>query len=92
MADTECIGHFIPVSTALFDKYKTNAQISVRLSNEDTILSTHRDSLPLPVLPKAVCTAHVPPELASHSLIFIAKLYENGCTAYFDKSKSSAIL
>ena len=40
--------------------------------------------LPLPILPEAAHQAHILPRLASHSSISIAKLCDNGCTAYFD--------
>ena len=75
------------INTKLLHQTKSTNPISVRLPNGTAIKSTHQGLLPLTMLPQAARQAHILPGLASHSLISIAQLCDNGCTALFDKQQ-----
>ena len=91
VADTGATGHFMLIKTILLHLRKASNPISVRLPNGTAIQSTHQGLLPLAMLPEAARKAHILPGLASHSLISIAQLCDNGCTAFFDKEQCHII-
>lgn len=65
----------------------TQEGIQVLVPNNATLTLTHTASLNIPTLPAAVWQVHIFPQLASGSLLSINQLYDNGCTATFDKNK-----
>ena len=84
IADSSTTGHFCKMSSPCINKQPTNDVIKVRLPDRNVIQSTHTALLDLPTLPLATRTAYIFPELASHSLLSITQLCDNGCTSTFD--------
>ena len=72
------------IKTYLENRKKTRNLIHVRLPNCESIASTYSRQLPVPMLPETTRQAHILPVLASHSLLFIAQLCDNGRTSYFE--------
>ena len=85
IVDAGCTSHFIGPNKPCNNKVPTNHGIYVRLTNGDTMQSTHTAMLLFPQLTIAAHQAHVFPSLQNKSLLSIGKFCYSNFTAFFRK-------
>jgi hypothetical protein len=76
--DSGCIGHFLLVNAPCLNKVKSQSPLTVRLPNGATLESSHTSELNIPELNAAASKAHVFPGMASHSLLSVGQLCDEG--------------
>jgi hypothetical protein len=76
--DYGCTGQFLLVNAPCQKKVKFQNPLRVRLPNGDTMDSTHTASLYIPELNKAASIVHVLTGMASHSLLSVGHLCNEG--------------
>ncbi len=81
--DMGCTSHFLATTAPHKNKQSTNNGISVRLPNQETMITSHMAELDLPDLPQAAQTAHIFPDLGATLLILVGQLCDADCTATF---------
>jgi hypothetical protein len=82
MADAGSAAHFFqdfPVT----NHRVTTSPIAVRNPNGSTTCSAHEGETNIPSLPTAARTAHIVPDLKSHSLLSVGQLCDSGCIVEF---------
>jgi hypothetical protein len=65
--------------------------ITVRMPNGSGISSSHTCQLDFPTLPPEATQGHILPGLASHSLVSIAKVCDNGCEVHFSNQHCQVV-
>jgi hypothetical protein len=87
IADTGCTGHYISISCPHSDRKPSRPSLAVRVPNGAVLHSSHTATLDLPGFLPAACQAHIFPGLASHPLLSIGQLCDDGCTATFSATR-----
>ncbi|EEC46594.1 predicted protein [Phaeodactylum tricornutum CCAP 1055/1] len=87
IADTGCTGHYITINCPHTHRHPANPSLSVRVPNGSVLRSSHVATLDLPGFSPAACQAHIFPGLASHPLLSIGQLCDDGCTATFSATR-----
>jgi hypothetical protein len=73
-------------------KHPANPSLAVRVPNGAVLRSSHVATLALPGFSPAACQAHIFPGLASHPLLSIGQLCDDGCTATFLATLASTFI
>jgi hypothetical protein len=73
LLDSGCTAHFLLANSKCSNKIPATTPLAVRLTNGDTIASTHTATLNMPSLPHAARQAHILTGLAQHSLLYVGK-------------------
>jgi hypothetical protein len=83
IVDSGCTGHFLLVNAPCLNKVKSQNPLKVRLPNGATMESSHTSELNIPELNAAASVAHVFPGIASHSLLSVGQLCNEGSIVTF---------
>jgi hypothetical protein len=87
IADTGTTGHYLLPQSPHVNNNIAKNPITVQMPNGSGITSSHTCDLDVATLPPAARDGHILPGLASHSLLSMAKLCDNGCTVLFDSNR-----
>jgi hypothetical protein len=81
--ESGCTGHFLLVNEPCSKKVKSQTPSTVRLPNGATMESSHTAQLNIPHLNSAASLAHVFPGMASHYLLSVGQLCNEGYVVVF---------
>jgi hypothetical protein len=85
---TGTTGHFLASTAQCKNLQPTQQLIECHMPNGTTMRSTHEADLELTttILPPEATSAHIFPDLATHSLVSIGQLCDSGCVATFNSN------
>jgi hypothetical protein len=83
IVDSGCTGHFLLVNAPCLNKVKSQTPLTVGLPNGATIESSRTAELHIPELSAAASASHVFPGMASHSLLSVGQLCNEGYIVTF---------
>ena len=83
--DSGATSHFLVSAAPTSNKKFAQTPLKVRLPDGGLVSSTHTCHLELPKLPTKARLGHIIPGLASHSLLSVVKLCNEGCEVTFTK-------
>jgi hypothetical protein len=87
LVESGCTGHFLLSNAPCLNRTLTTSYLTLRLSNGQTMQSTHTATLDIPQLNKSAKEAHIFPAMENNSLLSVGQICDEGYFVLFSRDE-----